>query len=364
MSEPQNNMYKWEEAQKWEKDWHGNCINKVLGEYHQITVIAPKIGLSPIRTNKNSYEIDMDGKSVLDIGGGSASLLLQCINVKGKVIDPIKFPDWTYARYDCAGIKWEVKRGEDIDETGYDEVWIYNCLQHAENPRKIIDNARKAGKLIRVFEYINIPICAGHIHTLRENELNQWLGGEGKVEENKRYYGVFPTNINTQEYWDKIYRIEGKDTWRVKKELNDFVLKNIKGSVLEIGSGVGVLAKEIKGEYLGLDISSVAVQIMKEQGFNAGVRNIPPINTKKFDTIVGIEILEHLDDSDRLKTIIEARELCNQAIFSVPNNCMAPEDEAEHRTIFNEQSFEEFLKKAFDNVEITIIGNYLVGICK
>jgi len=362
MSE-QNKISKWHEAQKWEKEWHGNCVNKVLGEYHQIMVIAPKMGLTTVRTNKNSYTIDMKNKSVLDIGGGSASLLLQCINVRGKVVDPIKFPDWTYARYDCAGIDWEIKKGEDVDETGYDEVFIYNCLQHVEDPKKIIFNAKKAGKLIRIFEYINIPICAGHIHTLKESELNQWLGGEGKVEENKRYYGIFPSNINSKEYWDKIYRHEGKDTWRVKKELNDFVLSKIKGSVLELGCGVGILAKEIKGEYLGLDISSVAVQIMHEQGFKAEIRNIPSINTKKFDTIVGLELLEHLDKNDRLETIIEANKLCNQAIFSVPNNCMSPEDEAEHRVMFNEQSFKKFLEKAFTNVEIIVIDEYLVGIC-
>jgi len=363
MSE-QNNISKWNEAQKWEKDWHGNCINKVLGEYHQITTIAPKMGLTPIRTNKNSYTIDMKNKSVLDIGGGSASLLLQCINVKGKVVDPIQFPEWTYARYNCAKIDWEIKKGEDVDETNFDEVWIYNCLQHVEDPKKIIANAKRAGKLIRLFEYINIPLCAGHIHTLTEAKLNQWLGGEGKVEENKRYYGIFPTNINSKEYWDKIYRHEGKNTWRIKKKLNNFVLSKVKGSVLELGCGVGVLAKEIKEEYLGLDISSVAIQIMDEQGFKAEIRDIPSINTEKFDTIVGLEILEHLDNDDRLKTIVEANELCNQAIFSVPNNCMPPEEIAEHRTMFNEKSFKKFLEKAFKHVEIFVMDEYLVGVCK
>lgn len=360
----QDNISKWNKAQKWEKDWHGNCVNKVLGEYHQITSIAPKMGLSTIRTNKNSYIIDMKNKNVLDIGGGAASLLLQCINVKGMVIDPIKFPDWVYSRYDCAGIEWKILKGEDIDEIGFDEVFIYNCLQHVENPKKIIDNARRAGKLIRIFEYINIPVCAGHIHTLEEKKLNQWLGGEGKVEENKRYYGIFPSNINSQEYWNKIYRREGKDTWRVKKDLNSFVLNKTKGSVLELGCGVGILAREIKEDYLGLDISSVAIQIMHEQGFKAEVRNIPSINTKKFDTIVGLELLEHLDDNARLQTIIEARNLCDQAIFSVPNNCMSPEDEIEHRIMFNEQSFKKFLEKAFSHVEIFIINEYIVGVCK
>lgn len=348
----------WKQAQEYEKDWQGNCVNRVFGELNQLKNIAPKMGLTP----SQNYIIDLKNISVLDIGGGSASLLLKCINFKGKVIDPLKYPDWVYARYDCAGINWEVKKGEDVDETGWDEIWIYNCLQHCENPKKVIDNARKAGKLIRIYEYINIPICPGHIHTLKEEELNKWFNGEGKTEDNKRYYGVFPTNINTQFYWDKIYKREGKDTWRIKKELNDYVLSKIKGSVLELGCGVGVLARQIKGEYLGLDISPVAVGIMKEQGFKAEVRNIPPINTGKFDTIIGLELLEHIDD--RLAVIKEASQLCRQAIFSVPNNCMPPEEVAEHRVMYNMKDFLKFLSKAFKNVEVISIDKYLVAVCQ
>jgi len=358
----QNNISEWNEAQEWEKNWQGNCVNRLYGQLNHIKNFAPKMGLKPSST----YKIDMRGKSVLDIGGGSASILLQCDNVKGKVIDPLTYPDWVYARYECAGIKWEIKKGEDINEVGYDEIWIYNCLQHTENPKKIIDNARKAGKIIRMYEYINIPICAGHIHTLKENKLNQWLGGEGKTENNVRYYGIFPTNINSKEYWNKIYRTrnKGKDIYRVKKELNDFVLSKIKGSVLELGCGIGMLAKEIEGKYLGLDISSVAIQAMHKQGFKAEIRDIPSINTKKFDTIVGLELLEHLDDDDRLQTIIEANKLCSQAIFSVPNNCMPPSDITEHRVMFNEKSFKKFLEEAFEHVEIFVVEEYLVGVCK
>ena len=74
----------WQEAQRWEKDWHGNCINKVGGEWHQVTVIAPKMGLSREPNIKRTHTFDLQRRSVLDIGGGAASLLLKCVNVKGK----------------------------------------------------------------------------------------------------------------------------------------------------------------------------------------------------------------------------------------------------------------------------------------
>ena len=82
----------------------------------------------------------------------------------------------------------------------FDECWIYNVLQHCDVPRKIIQNARKASKLIRIFEWIETGTNEGHIHDLTEKDLNKWLKGEGKVEQlnesgcvGQAYYGIFPT---------------------------------------------------------------------------------------------------------------------------------------------------------------------------
>ena len=87
--------------------------------------------------------------------------------------------------------------------TGYDEVWLYNVLQHTQDPEKIIRNAQRAGRIIRIFEWIEtrISINEGHPHSFTEQQLNEWLGGEGKVETlngqancwGKCYYGIFPT---------------------------------------------------------------------------------------------------------------------------------------------------------------------------
>ena len=92
-------------------------------------------------------------------------------------------------------------KGEELKETGWDEAIIYNVLQHTESPEKVIAQARKAVNVIRLFEWIDRPATDGHLHILTEAQLNQWLGGEGKVENftgqngcyGKAYYGVFPT---------------------------------------------------------------------------------------------------------------------------------------------------------------------------
>ena len=123
------------------------------------------------------------------------SLLLKCVNRgKSKVIDPLTYPDWAYARYNHADIEWSLVKGEDINETGFDEVWIYNVLQHVIDPAEIIANAKRAGKIIRLFEWLEIGVAPGHPHNLLEDQMNEWLGGSGKTGFNgggKEYYGIF-----------------------------------------------------------------------------------------------------------------------------------------------------------------------------
>lgn len=181
----------WKNAQRWENEWWGNCCNTWQEEMKQ-TVYLKKMGLQ-----KN-----LQGKSITDIGGGVISMLLKCTNYNvSDVIDPIfsTCPQWVLDRYYANGIIAVAKKAEDIKRHRVvDEVWIYNCLQHTEKPEQVIKNAKKFAKIIRIFEWINIPISEGHIHELTEDRLNQWLGGEGKAETINEsgaigdcYYGIF-----------------------------------------------------------------------------------------------------------------------------------------------------------------------------
>lgn len=190
----------WSDCQEWEKSWHGDCAGTEFGERFKQIAYAKRMGLKFHHDGKSPFNIDCGGKSVLDIGGGPYSMLLFCKNVKGTVIDPCEYPAWVRERYREAGIKLSRLAGEDMEEGGFDCCWIYNCLQHAKDPEKIITNARKVSKLIRIFEWIDCGTSDGHPHELTESKLNEWLGGEGKVEQinennavGRCYYGIFPT---------------------------------------------------------------------------------------------------------------------------------------------------------------------------
>ena len=184
----------WEDDQKWEQNWWGDCLN-TWGEEQKQRHYAERMGLVELSNSQFSFYYNLDGKTVLDIGGGPVSLLLKCVNFGvSTVIDPLPYPDWIAARYKHAQIFYRQQKGEDIEDGNFDEVWIYNVLQHVVDPEKIIQNARRAGKIIRLFEWLEIGVAPGHPHNLLEDKMNEWLGGQGKTGftgGGKEYYGIF-----------------------------------------------------------------------------------------------------------------------------------------------------------------------------
>lgn len=177
-------MSTWREAQEWEKSWWSTCQNTVWEDLKQMN-LAPLMGLKIVPNAYTNLRIPLNGQSILDIGGGPSSLLLKCENYGNAVVaDPCDYPDWIGQRYRESGIEYYRVKGEDLDKTFnkiFDEVWIYNCLQHTEDPFKIVRNAQKLGKIIRVFEWIETGTNDGHPHTFTEKQFNEWFKGEGKV---------------------------------------------------------------------------------------------------------------------------------------------------------------------------------------
>ena len=191
----------WQIAQAWEKQWHDICTN-TFGEEWKQTLYARKMGLQFFHDGKSPFNIDLQGKSIVDIGGGPSSLLLKCVNGGTLlVVDPLDFPAWVRIRYEAAGIIYGQLKAEELYVLDFDECWIYNVLQHVDDPQEVIEAARASAYLIRIFEWIDTPVNDGHPQSLTEEALNRWLGGEGKVEvlrndhncTGRCYYGVFPT---------------------------------------------------------------------------------------------------------------------------------------------------------------------------
>lgn len=193
-------MQTWEEAQKWEAEWHDNCINSYNEETKQY-IYTRIMGLDEYKVNYyGQIGWDFGEKAILDVGCGPYSILMKS---KAKVkhgIDPCDYPQWVYERYKCADVTLYKIPAEEFTtpEIVYDEALIYNCLQHVINPKKIIENVLACSKIVRIFEWVENGISDGHLHDLHAEELNNWLGGVGKTDYlnigpcvGPAYWGIF-----------------------------------------------------------------------------------------------------------------------------------------------------------------------------
>lgn len=194
-------MTDWESAQESEMAWWGDCLNTYAEETMQLAAAqAMKLDVDPVRA-----VVKATG-NIVDIGGGPTSLLLKTEGITGTVVDPGAFPPWVLDRYEAAGIEYVCEKGEDYlrqPHADIDEVWIYNTLQHVEDPEAIVRGAIRAAPVVRLFEWIGFPTNECHIHVLRASHIIKWArkagakvsGGTKKIEwageTNASYGGVF-----------------------------------------------------------------------------------------------------------------------------------------------------------------------------
>ena len=170
----------WAEHNKHEKEWWGDCRNTSDEEGKHLEY-AKYMGLVNEYAQERAFgaRFNMQGRSVLDIGGGPVSLLLKCTNVKGTVLDPCTWPQWVMDRYQDAGIRYLESLAEfaELYEV-FDEVWIYNTLQHTWRPDDVIAFAKTHGRLLRVFEWIDTEVTPGHPHVLTQAYLDEQFYGD------------------------------------------------------------------------------------------------------------------------------------------------------------------------------------------
>jgi hypothetical protein len=168
-----------------ERDWWGSCTNTWREEEKQ-RAYSRHI----LRDLRGEWPwFDLDGRTVLDIGGGPVSMLLKTENASYRtVLDPCEYPEWVTARYAAHGIEYRQARGEDAISSivgRYDEAWIYNVLQHTDDPEQVVRSAMVCGRTVRIFEWTDVEPCPMHPHRLTADLLDEWTGIQGA-----RVYGV------------------------------------------------------------------------------------------------------------------------------------------------------------------------------
>ena len=184
----------WSRAQAFENAWWGTKDDpKWDKEIEKQKVYAKLLDLPE----------DLTGLSILDVGGGPISMLLRSKNFKaGVVVDPLTMSEKTKRNYELSNISLENIKAEDyVSDIKFDEVWIYNCLMHVDDPGAVLRMAFKRGRVVRIFEALNEGgKDPGHPHNITEEWMDAHIGPEWERKTWNRgvYKGLGLTN--TDEY--------------------------------------------------------------------------------------------------------------------------------------------------------------------
>ena len=161
---------RWQEAQRAEKESWDIVLDSPqdIIEYNPAKRHFPVMGLTA--------ETVFFGKNIVDLGGGALSLLLNFPRIQGLVVDPIQFDEKWIKRYKDFGIDFLCATAEDfllgVDKRLWDEVWIYNTLQHVKDPEFILRNVHKIAKVLRISEPCLTPINTPHPYSFTPYWLN------------------------------------------------------------------------------------------------------------------------------------------------------------------------------------------------
>jgi len=161
--------------------------------------------------------------------------------------------------------------------------------------------------------------------------------------------------------WDLHFRNDKEYWWaKGRRELIVHLLKKhigtLKGKyMLDLGCGPGVLLEDLKKEeanVCGIDISSSAVDFCKSRGLDVKKANVSklPFKKKKFDGILAIDLLEHIEDENRLLKGVK-RVLKKDAIFLImvpafPILWSSRDKRLNHFRRYNKKNLEKQLTKS------------------
>lgn len=191
-------------AQEQEQGWWGDSL-QTFGEEAKQMVYAKHMGLDVVQCEGRwpIYRVPLPtSPAVVDFGGGPTSMLLKSSGLGiACVVEPMTMPGWVRERYREADVALFKMKGErftldpisasvDLYDTAqynasklkrFDEGWLYNVLQHTEDPELVCRRLREAADYLRVFEWVGGGTNAMHPHELDSADLSRWLGLRGRT---------------------------------------------------------------------------------------------------------------------------------------------------------------------------------------
>lgn len=163
----------WKTAQTFEAGWWGTDWSPRWDEeikkqetYHRLMGIGGRK--------------DFNGAKILDVGCGPVSLLQRTKHGPSRGVDPLPMSEKTHAHYREMDVELLSMPAEEMptDET-FDEIWMYNLLQHTRDPNEILRRiaaCSEVGTEVRIFEWIEMGVSEGHPQNLTESLFQDHFG--------------------------------------------------------------------------------------------------------------------------------------------------------------------------------------------
>jgi hypothetical protein len=125
--------------------------------------------------------LDLNNKSILEIGPAKISALLYCDNYNvSYVVEPTRYEDTEYL-YEGKNITFIRDLYEECESPKVDEIWLFNVLQHIVDPDLFIEKCKQNAKIIKFFEPINTPIEIHHPHSFTFEDYVKYFGESVKL---------------------------------------------------------------------------------------------------------------------------------------------------------------------------------------
>jgi hypothetical protein len=116
-------------------------------------------------------DTDLSGRCIAEIGPADVPGLFYCVGTeKSFVVEPMPSDILP-----TLGVKVRKAKAENVDYSKVDEVWLFNVLQHVQDPQKIVQKVKKA-KRVRWFEPVDQGTDACHLHNLTHDMFIEWFG--------------------------------------------------------------------------------------------------------------------------------------------------------------------------------------------
>lgn len=172
-------LEKWKIAQDEElKYWEGNYKSHSDGKMYPAEYFEKSkqdTYMKHVKLLDDYPDLSLDNKSILDLGGGPASPLLRCSKfIDSVVVDPCRYSDSIIDRYSEHNIDFINEPAETYKtKIVYDEVWMFNVLQHVYSVNDILSKIKYHGYKIRIFEWLEVPTDKLHINILNFDDFEK-----------------------------------------------------------------------------------------------------------------------------------------------------------------------------------------------